>query len=141
MLEYKFFRGYICYSNTFSGATYATASIANPSNPWMSLEEVHRTRIRIQEEENRIERRRFEIEAEIRGRMIEYSRQMDDLQNALERTMIPNHNVPKINLWNKIKTKLTNFWDRNESLLWMIICTSPFLILLGFAIYFSSIKK
>ena len=78
----------------FDMESFATASIAGPDNPFWTNEMVERARLNnhferarllAQNETDRIERRRVQIQADIQSRLAQYQERLETRQAEIER--------------------------------------------------------
>ena len=100
-----------------NGVTYATGAIANQINPYWAMEEVNRARIRYQTEEDRVQRERVRIQAEIQSRMRQYEETLTGVEMQityeaeLRRQLIENridHIYTQLHetRWTRLKNKI-----------------------------------
>ena len=157
MKRFKFFHGYNVTIDMFDMESFATASIAGPDSPYMSLEEVERILLRnhferarmlAQDETDRIERRRVQIQAEIQSRLRAYGDRMDTIQRNIE-----NH-VERIRdwqdqpilgptgtKWSRFKRKVVNYWDYHETEIYFGIACTFLVTMFGLACYLLIAKR
>ena len=100
MKRFKFFHGYNVTIDMFDMESFATASIAGPDNPFWTNEMVERARLNshferarmlAQNDTDRMERRRLQIQADIQSRLRQHEEQIQlrrsEIQSELRARM------------------------------------------------------
>lgn len=124
------------------GVNYSSASLAQPDNPWWTNDMVERARLLTQNETDRMERRRLEIQRDIQNRLRLYEENLNTRQAEIERWSDRIRDWqdqpilgPTGTRWSRFKEKVKNYWEYNQTEIFLYFSCTLLMTFMTWAVY------